>query len=127
MPTLGSEMDEAARLDAAASAVEVALTGEGSLPPGICVKSVRPIAYTFHARESCLGKRYIYTIAEGLGNGDPFLARRAWVLGRGKILDVSAMSAAARLVASGRPHDFSSFGVGATSSIPYKLSCIAMA
>jgi hypothetical protein len=27
----------------------------------------------------------VYTVAEGSGNDDPFLARRAWVLGRGKV------------------------------------------
>lgn len=90
----------------AASAVALALSN--GLPRGLCVKSVAPApgadplqrGFDFHARESCKGKRYVYTIAEGSGGNDPFLARQAWVLGYGgsgdssgpgKRLNVAAM------------------------------------
>ena len=33
----------------------------------------------FHARDSCVGKRYVYTIREGLGT--PFNSRYSWALG----------------------------------------------
>ena len=90
----------------AASAVALALSN--GLPRGLCVKSVTPApgadplqrGFDFHARESCRGKRYVYTIAEGSGGNDPFLARQAWALGyggsgdsagHGKRLNVAAM------------------------------------
>jgi tRNA U38,U39,U40 pseudouridine synthase TruA len=92
----------------AAAAVALALRGDG-LPTSIRVVRVMPAPGNerFHARESCLGKRYVYTLVEGPGT--PALQRTAWVLGHGKVLDVEAMRAASALL-EGR-HDFSSFGV----------------
>ena len=58
----------------------------------------------FHARESCLGKRYSYSLQEG--SGCPFTARFRWSLGRRK-LDVQRMTAAAELLTG--EHDFSAF------------------
>jgi len=77
------------------------------LPTDIRVHDVAPAPAGFHARESCSGKRYVYTVQEGMG--DPMTARYRWVLGRGKRLDVQSMSEAACLLV-GR-HDFSTFGV----------------
>ena len=48
----------------------------------------------FHARESCSGKRYVYTVLEG--RADPFSERTAWAVGRP--LDLDAMEAAATLL-----------------------------
>lgn len=86
----------AAPLSLAEAAAAVALALSNGLPRGVCVRSVTPApgleglnGFDFHARESCRGKRYVYTVAEGGGGGDPFLARQAWVLG--KRLNVVAM------------------------------------
>jgi len=98
----------AVTLTLAEAARAVALALSNGLPRGLCVKSVAPApgadplqrGFDFHARESCKGKRYVYTVAEGSGGGDPFLARQAWVLGyggsgdssgQGKRLNVAAM------------------------------------
>lgn len=81
------------------------------LPPDIRVHSVTPAPAGFHAREACSGKRYVYTVQEGMG--DPMTARHRWVLGRGKRLDVQRMSEAAALLVG--THDFSTFGVRAPS------------
>ena len=77
------------------------------LPSDVQVHSIRPAPEDFHAREHCVGKRYVYTVHEGAGN--PMTARYRWTLGRKQKLDVPAMvEAAARLVGT---HDFSTFGV----------------
>jgi tRNA pseudouridine38-40 synthase len=77
------------------------------LPNDVQVHSIRPAPEDFHAREHCVGKRYVYTVHEGAGN--PMTARYRWTLGRKQKLDVPAMvEAAARLVGT---HDFSTFGV----------------
>lgn len=77
------------------------------LPNDIQVRSVEPVPTGFHAREDCSGKRYVYTVHEGVG--DPMVARYRWTLGAKHRLDVSLMAeAAARLVGT---HDFSTFGV----------------
>jgi len=61
----------------------------------------------FHARDSCVGKRYVYTIREGLGT--PFNSRYSWALGRQKVCDLEAMrAAAAHLIGK---HNFAAFGV----------------
>ena len=71
------------------------------------VLSVHPAAEGFHARESCVGKRYVYTIQEG--RGSPLTSRYRWALGKERRLDVAQMNeAAARLIGT---HDFSTFGV----------------
>lgn len=94
--------------DAVAAVLERTLTGLGSgLPADVQVTAVSAAPAGFHARDSCVGKRYVYTIEEGAGS--PMTRRHRWTLGRGKVLDVPRMAeAAARLVGT---HDFSTFGV----------------
>jgi tRNA pseudouridine38-40 synthase len=59
--------------------IQAACVGN-SLPSSIQVRSVFPAPgeMAFHARESCIGKRYVYTIHEG--RGDPFRTRTSWVV-----------------------------------------------
>ncbi len=73
------------------------------LPAGIQIKSVRPVAGSFHARFGATGKRYEYHVH--LGDADPFTRPYCWVVSRP--LDLAAMQAAARLL-RGR-HDFRAF------------------
>jgi tRNA pseudouridine38-40 synthase len=84
------------------------LADHGNLPCDIQILSVSPApSNNFHAREDCIGKRYVYTIQEG--DGSPTTARYRWRLGRNKKLDVPSMNAAAcRLIGE---HDFSTFGL----------------
>lgn len=65
-------------LSAVAAALQRALAGQ--LPPAIQVRAVAPApgGEQFHARESCRGKRYVYSVVEGPGN--PFVSRTAWVV-----------------------------------------------
>jgi len=96
----------------AAAAVQLRMTGLSEncgLPSSIQVLSVIPApgGDAFHARDSCIGKRYVYTVREGLGT--PFNARYSWALGRSKMCDLEAMRlAAAHLIGT---HNFASFGV----------------
>ena len=79
---------------AVAAVLERTLGGLSSgLPRDVTVSEVSVAPDGFHARDSCIGKRYVYTVHEG--GGDPFCNRYRWVLGRGKALDVGAMRAAA--------------------------------
>jgi len=81
------------------------------LPRDVQVRDITPAPEGFHARENCIGKRYVYTVHEGAG--DPMTARYRWTLGTKHRLDVPRMiEAAARLVGT---HDFSTFGVRAPS------------
>lgn len=83
------------------------VTRNHSLPADIHFSRVSPAPEGFHARDSCIGKRYVYTIQEGMGS--PMTARYRWTLGDGKKLNVERMNEAAqRLIGS---HDFSTFGV----------------
>jgi tRNA pseudouridine38-40 synthase len=96
-------------LEAAAARLQRALGGvseNSGLPPSVQVLSVRPAPPRFHAREACLGKRYVYTVDEGAGC--PFSVRFRWPLG-GRALDLRAMQAAAALLVG--EHDFSAFAV----------------
>ena len=62
---------------------------------------------SFHARESCVAKRYIYYVHQG--RCDPFETRYCWsVMGRTR-LDVAKMHEAAAMLVG--VHDFTSFGV----------------
>lgn len=73
------------------------------LPPAIQVKTARPVASTFHARFSAVGKRYVYHLHHG--DPDPFTRQYCWALFRP--LDLDAMRAAAeRLLGK---HDFRAF------------------
>ena len=93
---------------AVASVLESVLTGPRSdLPMDIQVRGISVAPPGFHSRDSCVGKRYVYTVEEGIGS--PFTSRYRWVLGRGKTLDVANMSEAATLLTG--IHDFSTFGV----------------
>ena len=93
---------------AVASVLESVLTGPRSdLPMDIQVRGISVAPPGFHSRDSCVGKRYVYTVEEGIGS--PFTSRYRWVLGRGKPLDVAKMSEAATLLTG--IHDFSTFGV----------------
>ena len=93
---------------AVASVLQNVLTGPRSdLPADSQVRSIAVAPPGFHSRDSCIGKRYVYTVEEGIGS--PFTSRYRWVLGRGKTLDVTKMSAAAKLLVG--VHDFSTFGV----------------
>jgi tRNA pseudouridine38-40 synthase len=73
------------------------------LPGTIQIKSVRPVASTFHARFDATGKRYVYRIH--LGDADPFTRPFCWTVFRP--LNVEAMKAAAERLL-GR-HDFRAF------------------
>ena len=80
----------------------------GNLPCDVQILSVSPAPCpNFHAREKCIGKRYVYTIQEGAGN--PMSARYRWNLGRNKKLDVRRMNMAAQRMIG--EIDFSSFGL----------------
>ena len=84
------------------------LLDNGNLPCDVQILSVSPGPCTnFHAREQCIGKRYVYTIQEGAGN--PMSARYRWNLGRNKKLDVRRMNMAAQRMIG--EMDFSSFGL----------------
>jgi tRNA pseudouridine38-40 synthase len=91
-----------------AETLERMLSGLGSgLPIDVQITRIAPAPAGFHARDSCVGKRYVYTVEEGCG--DPFSARYRWTLGRGKRLDVGRMADAAAVLTG--THDFSTFGV----------------
>ncbi len=64
---------------------------------------MQPAPADFHSRGWNLGKRYVYTVQEGLGC--PFGARYRWALGRGKVLDLGRMAEAAALLLG--EHDLS--------------------
>ena len=92
--------------EAAAATLERCLVGlpenTHPLPAAIRVLSVRPAPANFHSRGWNLGKRYVYTVQEGLGC--PLSARYRWALGRGKVLDLARMrEAAALLLGAHRP------------------------
>ena len=92
--------------ESAAASLQRCLVGlpeNNSLPATIRVLSVRPAPADFHSREWNLGKRYVYTVQEGLGC--PFSARYRWALGRGKVLDLGRMAEAAALLLG--EHDLS--------------------
>ena len=92
--------------ESAAASLQRCLVGlpeNNSLPATIRVLSVRPAPADFHSREWNLGKRYVYTVQEGLGC--PFSARYRWALGRGKVLDLDRMAEAAALLLG--EHDLS--------------------
>ena len=84
--------------EAAAATLERCLVGlpenTHPLPAAIRVLSVRPAPADFHSRGWNLGKRYVYTVQEGLGC--PLSARYRWALGRGKVLDLARMREAPR-------------------------------
>ncbi len=75
----------------------------GGLPATIQIRSVRPVASTFHARFQATGKWYEYRIV--LGDADPFTRPFAWSVFRP--LDAGAMQAAAGLLQG--THDFRAF------------------
>ena len=101
---------EDATPEVAAAALQRALHGlpeNTGLPLSVRILSVWPAPPDFHARDHCIGKRYVYSVCEGVGS--PFSARHRWALGRDKQLDIGRMSEAAALLVG--EHDFSSFGV----------------
>lgn len=79
------------------------------LPPALRVLDVQPAPPDFHARHSCLGKRYTYRVLERAPS--PFETRWCWSVGdrlvRGarRELDVGAMAEAAKSLVG--VHDFS--------------------
>lgn len=77
-----------------------------NLPGDIAVLDCREVPEDFHARYSCLGKRYIYKFHNAPVR-DPFLKGRVYHSQSGLVLDEAAMDAAARHFV-GR-HDFSAF------------------
>ena len=85
------------------------LPENAGLPPSVRVLAVRPAPPHFHARDSCVGKRYVYTVREGVPS--PFEARYCWALGlrRGASLDVEKMRAAAAVLRG--VHDFTRLAV----------------
>jgi tRNA pseudouridine38-40 synthase len=88
-------------------AAMVELYLRNGLPRSILVRSAEAVPRTFHARESCVKKRYQYSVAEGAAS--PFHARFCHSLSHGSALDLALMrAAAAHLVGQ---HDFSAFGV----------------
>lgn len=103
-----------------ASTLDRALTGVSdgaTFPVSVHMYQIRPApAPDFHARSSCTGKRYVYTVREGVG--DPFRDRYTWALGRGVRLDVSLMQQAADLIAG--EHDFTAFAARTDTRPPVK-------
>lgn len=100
-------------VDTSCEANELLKVLQSGLPPSIQVTGVVDASYSFHARHSCLGKRYTYTILTRQAN--PFEARWCWSLGErlthgeARCVDTDAMAeACAHLVGT---HDFSSFCV----------------
>lgn len=85
----------------------VLCSSNSGLPEGIRVLDIRVAPPGFHARESCTGKRYVYTLEEGAGS--PFTSRYRWALGRGVSLDVEAMREGAALLVG--VCDFSAFAL----------------
>jgi tRNA pseudouridine38-40 synthase len=81
------------------------VSANSGLPSDIQVVDIRPAPVGFHARDSCIGKRYSYTIQEGCGS--PMTSRFRWALGPGKVVDIIRMSEAAAELTGIR--DFSSF------------------
>ena len=76
------------------------------LPESILVRSIEPVPAKFHARYSACGKRYTYSIHQGIAL--PTEVRTTWVLDqRHQPLDYDAMRAAADLFVG--THDFSAF------------------
>lgn len=75
-----------------------------ALPQDIAVTGVQLVPGDFHARYSCIGKTYRYTLLSG-ETRDPFLADRSYHIRRP--LDLTRMQAAADKLL-GR-HDFASF------------------
>ena len=71
----------------------------------IQIIAVYPVSNDFHARMSCIGKRYVYNIHEGFPM--PLDIRACWPL-HGKHLDVDLMNQVAELFVG--VHDFSVFG-----------------
>ena len=55
------------------------LPENSGVPPSVRVLAVRPAPPRFHARDSCVGKRYVYSVREGVPS--PFEARYCWALG----------------------------------------------
>jgi tRNA pseudouridine38-40 synthase len=80
------------------------------LPPSIQIKTLGAVTRGFHARFSATGKRYTYDIH--LGDADPFVRPRCWVVF--KPLDLRAMASAAAVLV-GR-HDFSAFAAKGSES-----------
>lgn len=82
------------------------------LPTDIQVSNFAPVDASFHARDLCTGKRYVYSVQEN-DAGSPLTSRYRWVLGKGgkgnRILDIGEMRKAAALLIG--THDFSTFGV----------------
>jgi len=77
---------------------------QGKLPADVAILDSREVAVDFHATYSAVSKRYRYVIRQSHID-DPFVGRYAWRIGAE--LDVSAMSAAARLLLG--THDFRCF------------------
>ena len=75
------------------------------LQEDIQVLRVYPVSHHFHARMSCVGKRYVYNIHEGYPM--PLEVRACWSL-HGKRLDVDAMEETAAMLVG--VHDFTVFG-----------------
>ena len=73
------------------------------LPPGVQIKSARPVRSDFHSRFQATGKRYEYRVH--LGDADPFTRPYCWMVFRD--LDIEAMRTAAGHLL-GR-HDFRAF------------------
>jgi tRNA pseudouridine38-40 synthase len=74
------------------------------LPPDIAVQWCRPVADSFHARNSALGRRYVYVLLESPVRPALENASAGWVF---RALDGDAMRAAAGVLIG--EHDFSAF------------------
>ncbi len=75
-----------------------------TLPEDIQILSIESAPFTFHARYSCIGKRYIYRMYRGYAS--PFERQYLWSLGP-ICLNITNMNLAAKVLL-GR-HDFSAF------------------
>lgn len=119
-PHVLSRLGRAPTAEDVARVLNRALTGLSQntwLPPSVRVMGVRLApSGDFHARTSCTGKRYVYTLQEGVG--DPFTCRYRWALGRDVRLDVEAMQRAADLLTG--EHDFSAFAKRTDTRPPRK-------
>jgi len=77
---------------------------QSNIPETIRIVSLEEVRPDFNARTDARGKRYIYTVTEGLAS--PFDVRYCWSLGKLK-LDLERMQRAARHLTG--KHDFSAF------------------
>ncbi|MGH7703885.1 MAG: tRNA pseudouridine synthase A, partial [Gemmatimonadales bacterium] len=88
------------------------------LPRDCWVESVRAVRPGFDARRSATGRRYRYDIGTDPGAWSPFRRPYEWALGR--VPDLDAMGAAARVVIG--EHDFRAFAAKTEGKPHYRCT-----